>query len=501
MIQSRGSAIASLCAMRSALCLIALLVVPAPAQAQVDASAPAPAAEPAPDPYDVSDTNNARRQALFDLAFNALVEGNLPLAERAFVEAAALPGAPAQSAVAAAFADRVRHLRVRRPPPIVDDVIVDRPVVRKPAPRQDAGRTERIALLGTTTALGLGLYGWAVPGVLGVSASESTRAFVGLYMFTAAGSFVAPYLVLRDRPLSPGQANLSFYGATRGIWLGVLLGAVMAGEIGPDHHYQGWTASMLFGSLGGLVGGYQLAGATDMTAGEARTMAAVGDLGLAMGFGTGFLLHFDGMPRDCTPVSENPACFGADPQADAHSRKMALMGLLGSGLGLTGGYYLARHRENTWGDGEVLRAGTLLGVWSGWGVADAAHTNIDLTNGAFTGALMVGGAVGLVVGDRLVRNTDFTVGQSMLVDLSMISGGLLGAGTTYLFPGSDSKKPYVLASALGSIGGFALAYWGFRDAPEGPVTRRLSRLSGRDVAVIPTAGSQGGRGLAVAGRF
>src|SRR6185436_8401555 len=137
------------------------------------------------------------------------------------------------------------------------------------------------------------------------------------------------------------------------------------------------------GSLGGLVGGYQLAGATEMSAGEARTMAAVGDLGLAMGFGTGFLLKFDGQPRNCDQLIDNVMCFAPDPQADAHARKMALMGLLGSGLGLTGGYFLARHRDNSWGDGEVLRAGTLLGVWSAWGVADAANTAIDLKNAAF----------------------------------------------------------------------------------------------------------------------
>jgi hypothetical protein len=268
------------------------------------------------------------------------------------------------------------------------NVLVDTPAQRAPAPRRDVGRAERTALLGTTTILGLGLYGWTVPGMLGMSAGESTRAFVGTYMVTAAGSFIIPYVALRDRPVTAAQANLGFYGGTRGIWLGVLLGAVIAGELDPDHHYQGWTASMLAGSLGGLVGGYQLAGSTGMSAGEARTMAAVGDLGLAMGFGTGFLLHFDGQPRGCTPVSENPACFGPDFEADAHARKMAITGLLGAGLGLGGGYVLGRHRENSWGDGEVLRGATLLGVWSGWALADVANTSIDLKNRAFTGTLM-----------------------------------------------------------------------------------------------------------------
>jgi hypothetical protein len=89
----------------------------------------------------------------------------------------------------------------------------------------------------------------------------------------------------------------------------------------------------------------------------------------------------------------------------------------------------------------------------------------------------------------------------MLVDLSMISGGLLGAGLMYLPPGSDSDKRFVLASAVGSIGGFALAYWKLHDSPEGPVARHLSAMTGRGMAVVPTGGAQGQRGLAVAGRF
>jgi hypothetical protein len=503
--------------MRLSFCLLALLGSSAPALAQVDGPPPAPAPEPAPAPSDaILDTNNARREALFDLAFQALVEGSLGLAERAFIDAAALPGDPAQSAVAQSFAERVQHLRARRaqegyrradlklhadPNPSTDVEVEQRVKEPEPVPRRATGRTEHIALVGTTTALGLGLYGWAVPGVLGVEASESARAFVGLYMLTAAGSFILPHLLLRDQPITPGQANMAFYGGTRGIWLGVLLGAVAAGDIGPDQRYRGWTAGLLLGSIGGLVGGYQLAGAAALTAGEARTMAAVGDLGLALGFGTGFLLHLDGQPTDCTQLSENPACFGTDPQVDAHARKMALMGLIGSGLGLTSGYFLARNRENTWGDGEVLRASALLGTWLAFGVADVAHAHIALTNRPFTGALMAGGLAGMVLGDRLVRNTDFTVGQSMMIDLSMVSGGLLATGTTYLLAGNDSNKPYILASSIGAISGFALAYWGFYDAAEGPTSRRLSRLSVRGVSVIPTAGTQGQRGLAVAGLF
>jgi hypothetical protein len=83
----------------------------------------------------------------------------------------------------------------------------------------------------------------------------------------------------------------------------------------------------------------------------------------------------------------------------------------------------------------------------------------------------------------------------------MISGGLLGAGTTYVIPGLGDNRPYIFASALGSLAGFALGYWGFHDAPESPATRQLSRLTGGGVALVPTAGTDGQHGLALAGMF
>jgi hypothetical protein len=473
-----------------------LLLASTPALAQNEpVAAPAPAPFPeaaeaeAQDPN--ADPNADRRRALFDLAFSALVDGNLGVAERAFAEASALPGDPAQSAVAASFVERAQALRARRRE--------EADATRRTAPRpREQGRTEKIALLGTTTALGLGLYGWTFPQVLGIDPEESTRGFVGMYMLTAASSFVVPYLLLRNSQVTPGEANLAFYGGTRGIWHGVLLGSLVAGEIGPDRRERGWQAAMLFGSVAGLIGGYQLARVSDMTAGQARTIAAVADYGLMFGFGFGFLLRLDGGPDTCDPFISSAIC--APQDRDGNARKMAAAGLVGTGLGMLGGHWLSRHRSNTWGDGEVLRGAILVGTWAATGLAALGNTEFSFENRTFTGLLMGGGTLGLLVGDLLVRRTDFTPGQSMLVDLSMVSGALLGAGGFYLLGTKDDDK-VIAGSALGSIVGFGLSYWGFHDAPESRTTRRLSALSPRGVTLLPTVGTQGERGLALAGLF
>jgi uncharacterized membrane protein YsdA (DUF1294 family) len=490
--------------MRSTLSLAcSLLLASSRALAQDAPAAPpaeAPAVEAPPVHPGLSDPNARRRKVLFDLAFTALVSGNLPLAESAFAEAQVLPGDPAQSAVAASFVERVQHLRARKR---TEGELES----RVPAPTgPERGHTERLALLGATTALGLGLYGWALPYSLGLSPSGSTKGFAGVYMVTAAASFIAPYLLLGDRPVSAGQANLAFYGGTRGIWAGVLVTSLIAGEASFDRRSQAWSAGMLTGSLVGLMGGYQLARFTDMTAGDARTVAAMGDFGLAFGFGAGFLLRLDAgpaSPQSCQVAQGEFRCMiAADTGADKHARQMAAAGLVGLSLGLGGGYVLAHHRDNTWGDGEVLRGATALGVYAGLGLGAAAKMDINLSNRALTATMMFGGTMGVLLGDRLVRHTDFTPGQSMLLDLSMVSGGLLGAGLAELGTKSSSgARPYLAASAGGALLGFGLGYWKLHDAPEGRLGRQLSGLPRAGLALAPLAGTQGERGLALAGRF
>jgi hypothetical protein len=416
----------------------------------------------------------AERDYFTDRGLEALADGDLELAERTLAAAAELPGDPARRAAAAFLAARVRELRARRARPAVA------PVPRRRLARPAVPSSERAPLVAFTTLLGLGLYGWTVPRTLNIDPDTSTRGFVGVYMFTAAGSFVVPYVLTADTMVAPASVNLAFYGGTRGIWHGVLVGALIAGDLTPDTRSRGWAASMLAGSLVELVAGYHLAPRLAPTAGRAHTVAALGDFGLLLGFGTGYLLRFD-----------------RKETADAQARSMAAAGLAGAGLGLAGGYALGRTRDNSWGDGEVLRLCWALGAWTGAAAADLARTDLSLGNRTFTGLAMAGGALGLLAGDRLVRDADFTVGEGLMIDLATIAGGLLGAGVAYL--AIQNAGPYVFASALGGVGGFGLSYW----LTPGHVGTAPDRgaLPAANLTLAPLLGVRGAKGLALAGAF
>jgi hypothetical protein len=457
----------------------------------------APPSAEAAKPETPVDAGRSKREALFDIAVAAMAHGDLDLAERAFSEAGALPGDAVRAAVAFSFAERVRRLREQRLRAVANG---PRPAasLRAAAPAYVPAteRSQRTAFIGISSLLGATLYGWALPGALAME-PESARQFLGVYMLTAAGSFLIPYFGTRGQRVTPAQVDLSFYGGTRGAWHGVLVGAMFTGDVDPDRDFGTWSRSALIGSVAELTGGYLLAGYGKLNAGQTHTMAALGDLGLLWGIGAGYSLRFNRRET-----------------ADQQARGMASATMTGAVLGLSGGYLLARRRDNTWGDAEVFRLSGLLGGLTGIGIADLFESDLGFDNRPVPLLAMAGSALGLFAGDRLVRQTELAVSESLLIDLGTFAGALGAAGLTYLlapdntdeFPGGpdEFQPPYVLAAAIGGATGFALSYWSLHDRSSARGPRR--GLSGRsrprsNVALLPVLAKTGERGAALVGRF
>lgn len=475
----------------TALCLLTLpaLAQPpapapeaAPAPPAVPAPEPPPPAPPPPEPPPTTAPGapaaDPALQALYDRAIAALLAGNLMAAEMTFEELASRTADSGAAAQARALAARVRALAMDRALARQRAAPGDEPSPGRPDQR---GRT---AFLATTTALGLAAWGWMLPTALDLDPGSDDRAFIGLYMVTAASAFVAPYFTTRSAPVTWGQTNLAFYGGTRGLEWGVLAASIVMGDLDGD---RAPAASMLLGSIAGLVGGYAWAGAADMSPGEARLVALGGDAGLFFGFGLGHVLGLDEQNRSFD-----------ERDSDRQARKMATMGLLGGAAGVAGGYLFGRDRGLTWGDGEVMRMSAVVGAWTGLTVAVLG----DLDSRPGVGLAMAGSAGALVGAAALVRDTRFTFAQALLVDLSTVAGGLGAAGITFLVSESDSPKPYFVAGTLGASAGFALSYFAFHDHAEGRAATWLRRHMGTTrVGLVPQFGRRGERGLALGGLF
>jgi hypothetical protein len=116
---------------------------------------------------------------------------------------------------------------------------------------------------------------------------------------------------------------------------------------------------------------------------------------------------------------------------------------------------------------------------------------------AYISAAMVGGAVGLVAGDRLVANTEFTAGHSIMNTLGMVAGGLLGLGIGFVSTGSNSDNGTALltSSMLGSGLGFAATYRSFLSEARAKRTGSSWRIEVSPLAPLAaTARRPGGHG-------
>jgi hypothetical protein len=128
---------------------------------------------------------------------------------------------------------------------------------------------------------------------------------------------------------------------------------------------------------------------------------------------------------------------------------------------MAGGHWLAKHRDYTYGDAGAMRTAGLVGGYLGLALARAGGAEESEPG---TAAAMAGGALGLLAGDAVVRNTDLTGGQMVIVDLVTIAGGLfgLGAGLLTVAGAEDPDRVILPASALGAVAGYAVGISGVR---------------------------------------
>lgn len=325
------------------------------------------------------------------------------------------------------------------------------------APEVALDQDGRFLLLGTTTILGLGYYGWAVPHILDIQTGRGTLA---AYMLTAGASFVGPYLYTRDRPVTYGMANAGFWGATRGI----LHGSMLAGLIDPTPNDRTANALSMGVSLTEALAGYTWAARTDMTAGDAHVIGNYGDFGFALAGAALIALQ----PR------EERVSYGAL--------------LAGAGTGLALGARRAPAYPYSWGDAEIQRTAFYLGAANAavaWDLFLGNSPSDDDVRviGPF---LAVGSIGGLLLADRVLESHDFSAGQAILVDLGTIAGGLLGMGVAVLVGPDNISDPtgVFILGALGADLGFAATYAGLSASARRRASTGQSRL---DLQLNPAA--------------
>lgn len=345
-------------------------------------------------------------------------------------------------------------------------------------------RDGRGGLVLAETALGLGFYGWALPEVLGI---DSDRGRVATYLLTAGASFLLPYQLTRSIPVREAHRDAVVWGGTRGILYGLLLGDALTGGEEPDpevvwdpvtgqpDEFGGGDEGNddkvilglgILGSLAGQVLGYTAVERTGADAGDVALWSTVGDLSLAYGFGTSYVLGlYDGDP-DC----QFDVCYEDEFQRTpaGHAGTMAV-GL----AGLWAARRWSRQEDYTVGDARALLSAGVLGAQTLLPLAWAVFENDDREGGEkpFTASIIAGSAGGLWLGNRILRDYALTPSEGLLVQAGHVAGGLAALGITYLVDTDldGDELLYFTTSTLGSLAG---AYFTFRAVAKGSEAER-----------------------------
>lgn len=307
------------------------------------------------------------------------------------------------------------------------DVVTNGMATHKAPAKLDA--SGRPLFTAATTGMCLGFYGWAVPYVFEPNATSEVTT--GTYLLTASAGTFIPLFVTRNRPVTMGTALMSWYGMSRGTIYGVLLPAAVS----EDFTSQTQVATALGMSIGLGIAGFEWAARSGMSEGTAATIRNGLDFGSLYGLAFANLM---------------------DSDAKGHAAGT----LSGAAGGLVLGSLYASRRDHTYGDAGVMSTTGWVGAYSGLALVQAFHADEYLKSS--TVGSLVGATASLWLGDRLVRDKDFSFGQSVIVGLSALGGGLFGLGIASIASNGDvDQQPLFWSlSAVGSISGCTLGYVG-----------------------------------------
>jgi hypothetical protein len=277
------------------------------------------------------------------------------------------------------------------------------------SPKSLLNQEGRTQLLLINSIVSYSFYGSAISTILTEDFSPA------IYLISAGAGFLAPLLISRNKEITLPQATLTSYGQTRGIVHGMLLPVLFSSE----PNYRLTLGFGLAGSIAEGLLGYKWATRRDFTVGQAGTIGMYSDWGMILGLGATHALGF----------YENSHSFTGNLVAGSI--------LAGAAGGLLVGNSLAKKDYYSQGDVAMSANTALAGAY----LPIALMTIILPDNPRwYTAVGTLGSAAGLYAGDKLARKFEFSNRQAMFSSLSMVGGGLLGAGIGHMIGEATSSN-------------------------------------------------------------
>jgi len=305
------------------------------------------------------------------------------------------------------------------------------------SPKSLLNQEGRTQLLLANSLISYSFYGTAISSIL-----NSNDFSPAVYLLSAGAGFITPLLLTRTKEVTLPQAGMTIYGQSRGIIHGMLL-PVLISPKEPDLRLT--LGFGLAGSIAEGLLGYQWAKRSNFNVGQVSTIGLFSDWGMVLAMGAS---HASGF-------------YETNDSWESNLLAGCILG--GAAGGMLIGNSLAKKDYYSQGDAGVSSNLALVGAY-----LPVALMSVALPDNPrwYTAVGSVGAAAGLYAGDRLARKYDFSNRQAMFTSLSMIGGGLLGAGLGNIIAQSQDSDEYwydydptwmFVMSAVGAAAGVSVA--------------------------------------------
>lgn len=290
---------------------------------------------------------------------------------------------------------------------------------------QKEGRT---LLVVSSTLYGLSLYG---PGTARLLDIESGSQIAGLEMLIGGGSFAGALIATRNHRLGAGRSSLILTGSLAGTLYGFGLPVLFESE--NDKAYL--ASAMLATPIGGLLA-HSLSSHRWFNEGESHTISRGGFVGGLYGLAIPYLINIE------------------DIEDWTQAKIYVTSAMIGVPAGVWTTAKLIHNKPINEGRASLLALGGNIG--SAYAVGILSLTDVEASR-PYVLAAMLGLPVGTYLGYKLTAGDEYTVGRAALIQVGAWAGALFGSGFP-LMADTDSHKPYVVGSILGSAAGMWLAH-------------------------------------------
>lgn len=295
--------------------------------------------------------------------------------------------------------------------------------------KQSEGRSLMVA---SVFAYGIGLYG---PGTAILLGTDSASQVTALEFLFGGGAFAGGLMATRDYRLGAGRTNLILGSA----WAGTLYGVGIPVLFESENPKVYFGSMMLATPLGGYLG-YRLTSHRWYEKGESNMIFNGGAVGGLYGLALPYLINIEGL------------------EAATQSKIYTVSGLLGIPIGTVASSRIFHNKPISDGRSHLINFGGAVGAYYAVGITSL----FDVESGRpYVATAMLGLPVGTYLGYKFTTEEAYTRGRSFLIQLGAYAGALF-ANAIPLLMETESHKPHVVASILGSAGGMWLAHRGTR---------------------------------------